>query len=97
MLVEEAFTDKRVDNTKDGKYNYARVLCHYGALVMEFLDSWAEGDGERSFRYWKLFLPHFRNKVFITSFTITVSSQGYDIPLFLTGQSTGFQNMTEHA
>ncbi len=27
--------------------------------VMEFLDSWAEGDGERAYRCWRLFLPHF--------------------------------------
>ena len=44
----------------DGKYNYARVLCHYGSLVMEFRDGWAEGDGERVLRCWKLFLPHFK-------------------------------------
>ena len=59
-VIEEAFTDKKLENTKDAKYNYARVLCHYGALVMEFLDSGDEGDGERGFRCWRLFLPHFR-------------------------------------
>ena len=59
-LIEEAFTDEKLDNTKDAKYNYARVLCHYGALVMEFLDSWDAGDGERDFHCWRLFLPHFR-------------------------------------
>lgn len=58
-LIDDAFTDENVLNTKDAKYNYARVLCHYGGLVMEFLDSWAEGDGERVFRCWRLFLPHF--------------------------------------
>lgn len=59
-LVDKAFIDKKTSNTTDAKYNYARVLCHYGALVLEFLDSWAEGDGERVFRCWRLFLPHFR-------------------------------------
>ena len=59
-LIEEAFTDERLANTKDAKYNYARVLCHYGALVMEFLDSGDEGDGERGFHCWRLFLLHFR-------------------------------------
>ena len=58
-LVDEAFTGENIVNTQDCKYNYARVLCHYGALTMEFLDAWAEGDGERVFRCWRLFLPHF--------------------------------------
>ena len=48
-----------MENTKDAKYNYARVLCHYGALLMEFLDTWGAGDGDRDFRCWRLFLPHF--------------------------------------
>ena len=38
-------------------YNYARVLCHFGALV---IDAWAEGDGERIVRCWRIFLPHFK-------------------------------------
>lgn len=40
----------------DGKYNYARVLCHFCALVMNFLDAWAEGDGERMLAGWRFFL-----------------------------------------
>ena len=28
---------------------HARVVCHYGALVMEFLDSWDLGNGECDF------------------------------------------------
>ena len=47
-------------NTKDAKYNYAIVLCHYGVLVMEFLDSGDESDGEWGFHCWRLFLTHFR-------------------------------------
>lgn len=37
------------------------VYCatHYGSLVMEFRDAWAEEDRERELRCWKLFLPHF--------------------------------------
>ena len=58
-LIEGAFFDEKVDNTKDAKYNYARVLCHYGTLLMEFLDSWGADDGDRDFRCWRLFLPHF--------------------------------------
>lgn len=58
-LVGAALTRRNVDETKDGVYNYARVLCHFGSLVMEFVDAWAEGDGERIYRCWRLFLPHF--------------------------------------
>ena len=34
--------------------------CHFGSLVMEFRDAWAEGDGERVICCWRLFLPHFQ-------------------------------------
>ena len=47
-------------SNSDGVYNYARVLCHYASLIMEYRDAWAEGDGERVIRCWKLFLPHFK-------------------------------------
>lgn len=46
-LVDKALMGEKVAETGDGVHNYARVLCHYGALVMEFLDSWKEGDGDR--------------------------------------------------
>lgn len=60
-VVDAAFLDLTCECSIDDKaYNYARVLCHYGALVMEFRDAWAEGDGERIMRCWKLFMPHFR-------------------------------------
>ena len=49
-----------VKDTKDKVYNYARVLCHYGAMLLEFRDAWAEGDGERVFNCWRVFLPHFK-------------------------------------
>ena len=49
-----------VTDTEDKVYNYARLVCHYGVLVLEFKDAWAEGDGERVFRYWRLMLPHFK-------------------------------------
>ncbi len=39
---------------------FTRVVCHYGSLAMEFQDAWAEGDGDRVLRCWKLFLPHFQ-------------------------------------
>lgn len=60
-LVENAFfPSQATNNTADRVYNYARVLCHYGSLVAEFRDGWAEGDGERMMRCWRLFLPHFK-------------------------------------
>ena len=59
-LVDSAFFEVETENTDDKVYHYTRVLCHYGALFMEFRDAWAEGDGDRVVRCWKLFLPHFR-------------------------------------
>ena len=49
-----------VADTEDKIYNYTRVLCHYGCLVLEFRDAWGEGDGERIFHCWWLLLPHFK-------------------------------------
>ena len=49
-----------VADTEDHIYNYARVLCHYGSMLIEFRDAWAEGDGERVFRCWRLLIPHFK-------------------------------------
>ena len=56
--MDGAFTRDTVTNINDGVYNYARVLCHYGALIMEFCDAWAEGDGGQA-NSWRVFLPHF--------------------------------------
>lgn len=57
-LVWEAFHMTKISETGDTKHNYARVLCHYCSLVLNFIDAWAEGDGERVFESWRLFLPH---------------------------------------
>lgn len=59
-IIDGAFTGEEVCDAGDGVYNYARILCHFGSLVMEFRDAWAEGDGDRVLRCWKLFLPHFK-------------------------------------
>ena len=54
-LIESSLTeDSRVDK-QDGVYNYAKILCHYESLAMEFRDAWHEGDGERVLRCWKCF------------------------------------------
>ena len=60
-LVEDAFTGQPIEETEDGMYNYSRVLCHFGSLVMEIRDAWAEGDGQRITRCWKLLMPHFKS------------------------------------
>jgi len=39
--------------------NYARSLCHYASLALEFYDAWHEGDGNRVIRCWRIFLLHF--------------------------------------
>ena len=59
-LVQGSLTNETVVDNNDGVYNYARILCHYGSLMMEFRDAWQEGDGERILRCWKLFMPHFK-------------------------------------
>ena len=60
-LVDSAFlAPGEMVDSGDTCYNYARVMCHFGSLVMEFRDAWAEGDGERVIRCWRLFLPHFQ-------------------------------------
>ena len=59
-LITGSFTNETVADKDDGIYNYARVLCHYGSLVLEMRDGWHEGDGERVLRCWKLLLPHFK-------------------------------------
>ena len=41
-------------------YNYARVFCHFGAILMEFGDGWGEGDGERGKHVWKPLMPYFK-------------------------------------
>ena len=58
-VISEAFLNKSVPDTGDAVHNYARVLCHFSALVYLFIDAWKEGDGERVIRCWKMFMVHF--------------------------------------
>jgi len=53
-LVDESFIGGEVDDQNDQVHNYAKVLCHYGLLLMEFTDAWAEGDSERVYRCWRV-------------------------------------------
>ena len=48
-LVGEPLSQEKIPECGDGVYNYARTLCHYGALIVEFCDASAEGDGERAY------------------------------------------------
>ena len=65
-LVESAFLNTTTNDgdttidAEDRKFNYTRVLCHYGSLATEFRDAWGEGDGERVVRCWKFFMLHFK-------------------------------------
>ena len=58
-IVDSAFLSGDAESD-DHMYNYTRVMCHYGALMIEFRDAWAEGNSERVVRCWRLFMPHFR-------------------------------------
>ena len=58
-IIGDSLVFVPVPETQDGVYNYAKVICHYGALALEFVDAWQEGDGERVCRCWKLFILHF--------------------------------------
>jgi len=60
-IVPEAILGELLDDSEDGVYNYARLLCHFVALVYEFIDAWSEGDGERVLRSWKIFMLHFQH------------------------------------
>ena len=55
-IIPEAILGQPMKESEDGVYNYARVLCHYAALVAEFTDSWSEGDGKRDIPCWKIFM-----------------------------------------
>ena len=58
-IIGNSLLFQSVPETHDMVHNYARVLCHYGSLALEFVDAWEEGDGERICRCWKLFILHF--------------------------------------
>ena len=58
-LVNESFVNGKVCDSGDHIYNYARVLCHFGTMVMEFRGGWGNGDSDRMFTCWRLLLPHF--------------------------------------
>ena len=37
--IEEPFLGREIADAGDGVYNYARVLCHFASLALEFLDN----------------------------------------------------------
>lgn len=77
-LIGGAFTDETVSDTQDAKYNYVRVLCHYGVLVMGWRRWWM------GFPLLEVIFAPFsciwENKVFTTSLTPTASNQMYVVP-----------------
>ena len=62
-LIEQAYRGDDIEDLGDHMYNYLymyeRVLCHLGALVLEFTDTWAECDREFVYRCWQLYSLHF--------------------------------------
>lgn len=90
VVDECTLVDTRVSETNDRVYNYTKVLCHYGALVFEFQDACAEGDGERVFCCWRLMLPHFlasgQTKYSFRGFKIAIPGKGTS---FTTSCSSG--------
>ena len=58
-IIKESILGQTINESGDGKNNYARTLCHFASLALEFTDAWAEGDGPRILRCWRVFLPHF--------------------------------------
>ena len=83
-LVESAFiAPGEMADSGDTCYNYARVLCYLGSLVIEFRDAWAKRDGERVLRCWRLFLPHFQvaghNKYSLAAFNVRLLNQGHAV------------------
>ena len=59
FIVDGCFSGDALD-IDDSVFNYGRILGHFGALVLEMTDAWSAGDGERVFRCWRRFLPHFQ-------------------------------------
>lgn len=58
-IASESVLGQRFQGCDDDVFNYARVLCHLTALVLEFTDAWSEGDGPRIVCCWKVFMVHF--------------------------------------
>ena len=48
-----------MQHINDSIYNYTKVLCHYGSLVLEFRDNVREGNGECVYHCWRVMLSHF--------------------------------------
>ena len=61
-IIPEAILGQHLEESEDGVHNYARILCHSSALVLEFTDGWSEGDCERVLRCWKIFMLHFHEE-----------------------------------
>ena len=59
-LVSESILCQNVKESGDKKHDYARTLCHYASLALEFIDAWSEGDSTRVLRCWRIFCHIFQ-------------------------------------
>ena len=46
LWMPNAMLNNPVSESGDSVYNYSRILCHFGSLVMEFTNAWERGDSE---------------------------------------------------
>ena len=69
---------------RDDAYNYNCCLLNYGLLFTEFLDAVAEGDGDRNFRCWQMFLLHFKNESGSTKYALEALYYSLQVNCLLT-------------
>ena len=88
LWMPNAMLNQSISESCDGVYNYTRILCHCGSLVMEFTNAGKYGDGKRIRGCWKFFLLHFykegRTKYALES--LLLQFQLYSLPPTLAHQ-----------
>lgn len=60
-FVDITYPNSSTDKDDDHVRAYAKEVISLGLLLMEFIDSIREGDGERIIRCWRYFLPLFKS------------------------------------
>ena len=87
-IIDGSVLFHTVEESGDMVHNYARSLCHYGSLALEFVDAWEEGDGDRILRCWKIFLLHFyaNGRTKYTWKALRLQLQVISLPPYLSSQ-----------